>query len=146
MKLGGIEKAEAKKSEATIKSFAQFGKEAKAREAEATIQKEKMSEWEKRESMFKQVLEIDEEDTLANFGLGSIAVERRNWEVARIHLEKVLKADPQYSVAYLALGQTYKALGLLVEARETFTEGIAVAAKKGDLMPANQMQAELAQF
>ncbi len=146
MKLGRIEEAEQAKSDATIKSFAQFGKEAKEKEMKANLEKAKLSEWEKRESMFKQVLEIDEEDTLANFGLGSIAVERGNWEVARDHLEKVLKADPQYSVAYLALGQTYKALGLMDKAKTTFTEGISVAAKKGDLMPANQMQAELSQF
>lgn len=146
MKLGRIEEAEAAKSDATMKSFAQFGKEAKEKDAKASAEKAKLSEWEKRESMFKQVLEIDEEDTLANFGLGSIAVERGNWEVARDHLEKVLKADPQYSVAYLALGQTYKALGLKDEAKRTFSDGINVAAKKGDLMPANQMQAELSQL
>src|SRR5690606_28242844 len=100
-------------------------------------------EWETRESMIKQVLEIDPEDTLANYGLGSIAIERGEWDTARAHLETVLKADPKYSVAYLALGKALKGLGLKEEAKAVWTEGIKVAAAKGDLMPANQMQIEL---
>lgn len=143
MRLGKIEEAEEQKSLATIKSFQGFGDEAKAKKAEEERKEAQRKEWETRESMFKQVLEIDPEDTLANFGLGSISVERGEWETARFHLEKVLKEDPKYSVAYLALGKALKGLGLKDEAKAIWTEGIKVAAAKGDLMPANQMQSEL---
>jgi tetratricopeptide (TPR) repeat protein len=143
MKLGRIEEAEEHKSLATVKSFQSFGDEAKQKEAEAEKKKKQEQEWSERESMFNQVLDIDPEDTLANYGLGSIAVERQNWQKAREHLERVLKADPKYSVAYLALGRALKGLGLKDEARAVWTEGIKVAAAKGDLMPANQMQQEL---
>jgi uncharacterized protein HemY len=143
MKMGKIEEAEEQKSLATIKSFEKFGDEAKLKEQ---IQKEKEAqelEWAKRENMFKQVLEIDDEDALANYGLGSIAVERQDWNKAVMHLEKVLKSDINYSVAYLALGKAYKGLGQKEQAATKWKDGIVIAAKKGDLMPANQMQYEL---
>jgi folate-binding protein YgfZ len=143
MKLGKIEEAEEHKSLAMVKSFQTFGEEAKIKEKLAEEKKHKAEEWAKRESMFKQVLEIDAEDTLANYGIGSIAVEKGEWAIAQSHLEKVISVDPKYSVAYLALGKAYQGLGKKVEAREIFSKGIKVAASKGDLMPANQMQFEL---
>lgn len=143
MRLGKIDEAEAQKSLATIKSFQSFGDEARKKEAEAEYKKKIESEWAQRESMFRQVLEIDPDDTLANYGLGSIAVEKGEWSVAREHLERVLKQDSKYSVAYLALGKALKGLGLKDEAKKIWAEGIKVAAAKGDLMPANQMQQEL---
>lgn len=143
MRLGKIPEAEEQKSLATVKSFQSFGDEAKQKEAEDNRKKQLESEWNQRESMFKQVLEIDPDDTLANYGLGSIAVEKSNWEIARVHLEKVLEQDPKYSVAYLALGKALKGLGKLEEAKAVWQEGIKVSAAKGDLMPANQMQQEL---
>jgi folate-binding protein YgfZ len=143
MRLGKIEEAEEQKSQATLKSFKHFGKEAKSKEEAQMQKKAQQEEWAKRESMFLQVLEIDDEDTLANYGVGSIAVEKGEWERARAHLEKVIKADPKYSVAYLALGKAYKGLGLKEEAKQTWQDGIKIAAAKGDLMPANQMHSEL---
>lgn len=145
MKKGEIEKAEDHKARATMKSFASFGREAQDKER-ALLEKEKqISEWAKREEMFRQVLEIDSEDTLANFGLGNIAVERADFEKAVVHLEAVLKADAKYSVAYLILGQAYLGVQRKDEAIKTWKEGIVVAAAQGDLMPANQMQALLNQ-
>lgn len=146
MKLGKIEEAENEKSKATLKSFAKFGKEASEKRAKEEQEKQQQKEWEERESLFLQVLEIDPEDTLANYGVGSIAVEKKNWEKAREHLERVLAADEKYSVAYLALGKAYMGLGDKAKAKEIFQKGIKVAAAKGDLMPANQMQAELGQL
>lgn len=146
MKQGKIEEAEEQKSQATIKSFQSFGKEAQSREAEEQALKQKQAEWEQREGMFKQVLEIDPEDTLANYGLGSIAVEKKEFERARQHLEKVIMVDPKYSVAYLALGRAYLGLQAKEDAKACFEEGVRVAAGKGDMMPANQMQMELDQL
>lgn len=143
MRLGRIEEAEEQKSLATVKSFQTFGEEAKKKELESQLKQKQEEEWAQRESMFLQVLEIDPEDTLANYGLGSIAVERRDWAKAQEHLERVLKHDPKYSVAYLALGRALKGLGLMEEAKSIWREGIKVSAAKGDLMPANQMQQEL---
>jgi folate-binding protein YgfZ len=143
MKMGRIEEAEEQKSLATVKSFQSFGREAQDKEQKKILEEKKRAEWAQRESMFIQVLDIDPEDTLANYGLGSIAVEKGEWEKARAHLERVLAADPKYSVAYLALGKALKGLGQLEKAQTIWREGIKVAAAKGDLMPANQMQQEL---
>jgi tetratricopeptide (TPR) repeat protein len=143
MKVGKIAEAEEHKSLATVKSFQSFGDEAKSKEAEKLRKQKQLDEWSQRESMFKQVLEIDPDDTLANYGIGSIAVEKGEWQLARDHLEHVLKQDPKYSVAYLALGRALKGLGLNEEAKAIWREGIKVSAAKGDLMPANQMQQEL---
>ncbi len=143
MKLGRIEEAEQQKSLATVKSFQKFGEEARLKEREESGRKQREGEWLQRESMFRQVLEIDAEDALANYGLGSIAVERGDWETALGYLQTVLRTEPAYSVAYLALGKAYKGLGKKDDARKTWREGIKVAAAKGDLMPANQMQFEL---
>lgn len=143
MKTGKIEEAENHKSMATMKSFKKFGDEAKEKEASAQKAKAELEEWIRREKMFREVLEIDPEDTLANYGLGSIAVEKGDWESARTYLKSVLKADPKYSVAYLALGRAYKGLGLSDQAKATFLDGIKIAAAKGDFMPANQMQSEI---
>lgn len=143
MKLGKIEEAEEQKSLATVKSFQKFGAEAKEKEVIESEKKKKSEEWMKREAMFLQVLEIDEDDTLANYGIGSIAVEKGEWSKAKLHLEKVIKADAKYSVAYLALGKAYASSGDKELARKTYQDGIKIAASKGDLMPANQMQFEL---
>ena len=143
MKVGKIEEAENHKSTATLKTFKKFGEEAKSKEAAAQKAKAESDEWARREKMFLEVLVIDADDTLANYGLGSIAVEKSEWEKARVYLEKVIAADPKYSVAYLALGKAYKGLGLKHKAQDTFRHGISVAAAKGDFMPANQMQSEL---
>lgn len=143
MRLGKIEEAEEQKSLATVKSFQKFGDEAKLKELVLKEKQAQESEWAKRENMFRQVLEIDDEDTLANFGIGSIEVEKKNWEKAIPYLEKVIKADTNYSVAYLALGKAYKGIGQKEKAEKVWREGISIAAKKGDLMPANQMQSEI---
>jgi tetratricopeptide (TPR) repeat protein len=143
MKQGKIEEAEEQKSLATIKSFQKFGDEAQEKERQLEQARKEAEELARRESMFLQVLEIDPEDTLANYGVGSIALEKGEWEKARERLEGVLKVDSKYSVAYLALGKAYKALGLLDLARKSWQDGVKVAAQKGDLMPANQMQSEL---
>jgi tetratricopeptide (TPR) repeat protein len=143
MKMGKIDEAEEQKSLATVKSFQKFGDEAKLKER--VLQEKKIQEdaWEKRETMFLQVLEIDQDDTLANYGVGSIAVEKGQWQKAIVHLEKVLLADPNYSVAYLSLGKAYQGFGSKEKAASIWKEGMIVAAKKGDLMPANQMKVEL---
>lgn len=143
MRLGKIEEAEQEKAQATLKSFQKFGEEARLKEQQQKEKQAQEEEWRRREEMFRQVLEIDEEDTLANYGIGSIAVERKEWPRAITHLEKVLSADPNYSVAYLALGKAYKGAGLSERAKTVWETGVAIAAKKGDLMPANQMQSEL---
>jgi folate-binding protein YgfZ len=143
MRMGRIEEAEEQKNLATVKSFQAFGDEAKRKKNDELNRQQKLSEWSQRENMFRQVLEIDPEDTLANYGLGSIAIEKADWENARIYLEKVLAQDKKYSVAYLGLGKALSGLKLYDKAIDVWKEGIKISASNGDLMPANSMQEEL---
>lgn len=140
MRLGNIEKAEEEKSIATVKSFEKFGKEAEEKKIQQALEEKQKNEELEREKMFQQVLEIDREDALANYGMGGIELGRQNYVQAIRHLEIAIKTDPKYSVAYLALSKAFKNSEQLLKAKDTLTKGIEVATSNGDLMPANEMQ------
>lgn len=146
MRLGKIEEAEAEKSLATVKSFAVFGQEAKLKNQLAEEKKKKEEEILRREKMFLQVLEIDAEDTIALFGMADIFFQRRDFPSAIKNLLMVTAVDPKYSTAYLLLGKAYEAEGCIDKARSAYQEGIMVASKRGDMMPANEMQSRLNQL
>lgn len=146
MKQGKIEEAEAEKSLATVKSFAVFGQEAKMKKLLAEEQKKKEEEILRREKMFLQVLEIDEEDTIALFGMADIFFARKDFSSAIKNLEKVISLDSKYSAAYLLLGKSFEAAGDLQKAINNYQVGILVASKRGDMMPANEMQSRLNQL
>lgn len=146
MRLGKIEEAEYHKSQATISTFAQFGKEANQKKIASEQEKKSAKEREAREEMFRQVLEIDPEDALANYGLGSIALERSDFSLAHSYFDKVLRSDNRYTVAYLGLGKSLLGMGKKSEARLVLEQGIKVAAKNGDMMPANEMQGLIAEI
>ena len=143
MRLGKIEEAEEEKGLATVKSFAEFGKIAQEKKVKEQLDKEKEEQIASRESMFRQVLEIDADDTIANFGIADVYFHRKEYESAREHLMKVISVDEKYSTAYSLLGKTLEVLGDKQKAKEIYTKGIEVASAKGELMPANEMQARL---
>ena len=96
--------------------------------------------------MFLQVLEIDEEDTIALYGMADIFFQRKNYQASVENLEKVVKIDEKYSAAYLMLGKAYEALLNFERAISVYQAGIIVASKRGDVMPANEMQTRLNQL
>ncbi len=146
MKIGKIEEAENQKGLATVKSFQKFGEEARVKDELEKKKQADIAELARKEDMYRQVLEIDADDTLANYGLGTIYLEREEFDKAIECLEKVIAQDAKYSVAYLALGKAYIALKNKGLARDIWDRGIKVAASKGDLMPANQMQSLLSKI
>jgi tetratricopeptide (TPR) repeat protein len=146
MKLGKIEEAEAEKSLATVKSFAQFGEEAKLKKALSEEARKKEEEMQKREKMFLQVLEIDSNDVIALYGLADIYFYRKNHERSSQFLERVISLDPKYSVAYLLMGKCLEALSKKDQAAAVYRAGILVASKAGEMKPANEMQARLNQI
>ena len=140
MKMGEIEKAEEQKSKAMVKQFQQLGDEAEAKRRVEEEKKREKAELEKREAMFREVLDIDPEDTLANYGLGEIFFLKGNFSLSIEHLQKAIEHKKNYSVAWLALGKSFASAGEKAKAKETFRKGIEIAGKNGDLMPANEMQ------
>lgn len=146
MKQGDIKTAEEHKSLATVKQFEVLGDQAlerKNRERELERQKLELS---KRKAMFLEVLEIDEDDPLANHGLSDIEYHEENYQKALEYAKKAIKGDAKFSVAWLLLGKVYMALQDDLNAIETLKHGISVASKQGDLMPANEMQSLLRQL
>jgi tetratricopeptide (TPR) repeat protein len=136
MKQGKIEEAEVHKDKATVKTFESFG--------EVADQKRIMEEdLARREKMFLEVLEIDEDDTLANSGIAEILLSKEKYGQAVEKFEKVLNSDKKYSVAYLGLSKALIGEGNKSKAKEILIKGIDIASSNGDLMPANEMQAML---
>lgn len=143
MKIGKIPEAEEEKALATVASFAQFGAIAKQKkEIEEKVQKEK-AELERKKTMFRQVLAIDEMDEIANFGLADISFKNDEYETSLTFLEKVLSSKPKYSQALLLKGKVLEKLGRIEEAKTIYSQGIEVASKQGEMMPANEMQSRL---
>jgi folate-binding protein YgfZ len=140
MKQGRIEDAELEKGEATAIEFdklisAKMDKKKKEKDEE----KKRQDQIEKL-GMFLQVLEIDEKDQVANFGLGSIYFDQGKHKKALPHFQILVEHFPDYSVAYKLLGKTLEKLSKIDEALEVYKKGISTASKKGDLMPLKEMQ------
>jgi folate-binding Fe-S cluster repair protein YgfZ len=84
LKLGNIEKAEEYKSLASSKTFTKLSKEVDAKQTQ------------KRKEMFLEVLEIDEVDSIALYGLADIEFSLGNHLAAKEHLHKLLSLEPTH--------------------------------------------------
>ena len=120
-----------------------------AQQASAEIQDKKKKEEQEQEArdrtaMFKEVLDIDDDDLLANYGVGSCQVALGEFEQAIPFLEKALRIKPTHTVAYVCLGEAYEGMGEKSKAVDTYEQGIAVASKRGDMTPMQEMQKRLA--
>lgn len=146
MQQGRIEDAEQEKGEATALQFEKAIAENLSKKTTEDKVKQDLAEREQKISMFKQVLEIDPVDQVANFGLGSVYHDLKRYEEALPPLQTVVKEYKDYSAAYVLLGKTMEKLSRQDEAMQTYREGIAVASKKGDLMPLKEMQQKLNQL
>ncbi len=144
MKLGMKEEAEVEKAKATTLSFKKAMAGSQKIESEAEKQRRQQAELESKIQMFQEVLQLDSEDSLASYGLGNIYYQLAHYSEALPLLEKAIRLDPKYTVAYLALGKTLEALQEINQAKQIFEQGIEVAAKRGDLMPLQEMQRHLA--
>lgn len=143
MKIGNIDIAEKYKSEATFLNFELLGDEAQRKKAKEEIAAKKLADMGRREGMFKQVLEMDPQDAMANNGMGEIELERSNYTESKKYFFNAIESDEKYSVAYLGLAKSLYQLGENEQLIEILTQGIHIASKNGDLMPANEMQALL---
>ncbi|PIQ99625.1 MAG: aminomethyltransferase [Nitrospinae bacterium CG11_big_fil_rev_8_21_14_0_20_45_15] len=143
MQQGRIEDAEFEKGEATAIQFEKVMAQKMSERAKAKDEEKDKLERARKIAMFKEVLEIDPVDAVANFGLGSIFHETKEYEQALAPLQTVVRENKDYSAAYLLLGKTQEQLSRLSDAEKTYRDGIAVASKKGDLMPLKEMQTRL---
>ena len=146
MQQGRIEDAELEKGEATGIEFERLVSQNMAKKKKEKDAENHGIEQERKIEMFEKVLEIDPVDQIANFGLGSIYLEKGYAEKALAPLKIVVQENKDYSAAYLLLGKTWEKLEKSEEAIQTYKAGIAAASKKGDLMPLKDMQSRLNQL
>ena len=143
MKKGMIQEAEDEKAAATAASFKIAAKERKQRIEAEKLEQQKAEEAKRRLSMFEQVLEIDADDLVANFGMGKALLESGKAEDAVKYLKKCLDVKKDYTVAYLQLGLALMKSNNSAQAKEVFKSGIECAIRNGDLMPKNEMERHL---
>lgn len=143
MRIGEITLAEDYKSQATLKNFEILGDEAALKRKMEEVKKEEEAELERKEQMFLAVIDIDPEDSMANNGMGEVLLKRKNFESAIPYFKKAINGNKKYSVAYLGLSKAYYQLSEIDKLKSVLNEGIKIASKNGDLMPANEMQALL---
>lgn len=89
---------------------------------------------------FRQLTELDPEDELGFFGLATELQKAGRHAEAAAAFARVLELKPDYSVAYRGLGCAYRDTQQIDKARETFTKGIEVARKNGDLQTVKEME------
>jgi tetratricopeptide (TPR) repeat protein len=141
--LGRIEDAEREARAAAVKGLELQRREQERADAERRARAEWDADLERRKAMFLEVLELDSADALGNFGMGELCVETGRFEDAVQHLERAIEADQDYSAAYLALGRAWEGMRQVERAREVYTAGVEVSARRGDLATANKMQSRL---
>lgn len=143
MNLGKIEEAEVEKSLATTKSFAMYGEEAKLKRELKLKEEKELADIARREKMFNQVLEIDNNDQIALFGIADINFKRKNYLDALAFVDKSIIVNPKHSQSFLLKGKCLENLGKTQEAIDVYKNGVKVAAAVGEMMPANEMQSRL---
>jgi Tfp pilus assembly protein PilF len=91
----------------------------------------------------QQMLEKDPNDT---FLLYAIALEHKkiaDYPQALNYLDRVLRTDPTYCVAYHQAGHVHELAGDPESARKAYRTGMEVAERKGDLHAKEEMHAAL---
>ena len=94
-------------------------------------------------AVLKDTAEFDPDDSVATFGLGKAYIQLGEYENAVPHLAHAAKIQKDFSAAYLDLGKCYEFLDRSNEAKEIYQTGIAIASRKGDLMPMREMERRL---
>ena len=140
---GMIDAAEEEKAKAAVLQIQAASNERAAKEMAEQERRRLEEEARERIAMFEEVLEIDPDDPVATFGLGKAYIQLQHYEKAIPYLEHSTEVQKDYSAAYLDLGKCHEFLGRNAEAIAAYTDGIAVASRKGDLMPLREMERRL---
>lgn len=142
MKIGNKEEAERQRG---LSTMLQFGGNdpAMAYQHEAAEKKILTEEAQRKHSMFAEVLSIDPHDSLALMGMGNALSELGQYDDAEQFLGKAVADQKDNSKLYLSHGKVLEKLGRHDEAREVLRRGVAVASRRGDLMPLREMEHRL---
>ena len=136
------EQAEARRLswKAELKEQKLAGAKSKSPEEEA---RDQAKDIETRINRYQKVIELDPNDVLGYFSLGSTYLDAKRLEEAQATFEKAITVDPNHSPSYFSLGLALESLGRKKEAVQIYQKGVPVAESKGDMIPQKKMQARL---
>ncbi len=144
MKLGHKPEAEEAQGKAALLSMRAHAARARLDKDAAARRLAERQALERRLEMFREVLGLDADDHLANFGLGKGLLDLERAAEGLPYLEKANRVKPDHSVGHVELGRCLEALGRVAEAKDAYARGVAVATRRGDMMPLQEMQRRLA--
>ena len=98
-----------------------------------------MPSLEERIAQFENMASADPDNEMAHFSLGSAYLQGERAGEAAKSFQRCLELNPEMSKAYQLAGQAMIDAGWEDLAVETLRTGFAVAARKGDMMPKNEM-------
>ncbi|MFT7518894.1 MAG: Flp pilus assembly protein TadD [Kiritimatiellia bacterium] len=140
MKLGDTETAELHRALAVQKSLQGGDTSRDATELAREALESRQADARRKRAMFEQVLAFDPDDDIALLGAGRALSVLEEWPEAEATLLRAVQANARSSVSWLALGRAQEHLGKVVDASVTYERGIAVASKRGELVPLKEMQ------
>ena len=89
---------------------------------------------------FLKMLTAGKDGALLRYSLGNEYTKAGDAASAALHLRRAVELDPQYTAAWKLLGRALADSGHAAEALEAYTEGIAVAGRRGDKQAQREMQ------
>ncbi len=140
---GRIDEAERLKGQVTYLIWKrELGEKAAARKSEED-EAARRARLEERIGLFHQVLDMDPDDVIANFGLGKTLLDLERYDEAAPCFRKAIEGQRDYSMAFNHLATCLVRSGRRAEAEAVLREGIAIAAHRGDLIPKRDMARKL---
>ncbi len=88
----------------------------------------------------RALLDRGQDSAILRFSLGSEYLNADDAGAAAEELKRAVAMDPDYSAAWKLLGRALADSGRIDHAREAYSQGIAVAERKGDHQAAKEMR------
>jgi Flp pilus assembly protein TadD len=89
---------------------------------------------------FKELAELEPDDPLVHYGLGTEHLKLGELAEAVSAFRRTLELKPDYSAAYRELGKALDKLGDRQAARQAYEKGKQVAQEKGDLQTVREIE------
>src|SRR5262245_35145756 len=92
---------------------------------------------------FKELVELEPNDTFCRYALGMKYMANSEFEEAVLHFQEVIRLVPTYPAAYFQAAIASHKAEHIDQAKEFLHRGIEVAEKKGDWHARDEMKAAL---
>lgn len=145
---GMIDEAEAEQAEARRLSWKAELREKKLSESEISHillgdDEESQRVLDEKIERYKQVIDLDPNDVLGYFSLGSAYLQGKRFVEAEKTFRKAIEVGKDHSPSYVNLGEALEAMGRKKEAIQVYESGIPVADQKGDMVPLRKMESRI---